>query len=248
MTRILLLDIENSPNVSYTWGFYDQDVIAFRKEWYLLSFAYKWLGEKEVHALSLPDFPNFAKDKTDDSALCQSLADLLNEADIVIGHNIDRFDIRKSFARFLINGIKPPAPFRTIDTYKVAKKYFKFNVNSLNMLSRILKIGKKLEHEGADLWLKCMDGNKAAFKRMVEYNKQDVVLLEQLYFKLRPWVGNHPSIKALEGEDFTCPACGSGRLQKRGYAISGRGKRQRYQCLKCGKWSQGKQEKTITNL
>jgi hypothetical protein len=52
--RVLLYDIETFPNEAYVWGKYDQNVIAFKKEWEMASFAYKWLGEKEVHQLNEP--------------------------------------------------------------------------------------------------------------------------------------------------------------------------------------------------
>ena len=98
------------------------------------------------------------------------------------------------------------------------------------------------EHEGHELWVKCMNGDKDAWKRMEDYNIQDVVLLEQLYNKLLPWIKNHPN-QNLFNESVVCPTCGSNHLQKRGTAISTAGVYQRYQCKSCGSWSQG--NKTI---
>ena len=46
--KILVYDLENSPLVSYTWGLYEQNVVGVQKDWYIMSFAYKWLGEKPL--------------------------------------------------------------------------------------------------------------------------------------------------------------------------------------------------------
>jgi hypothetical protein len=83
-----------------------------------------------------------------------------------------------------------------------------------------------------------MNGDKDAWKRMEEYNIQDVVLLESLYHKLLPWIKTHPN-RNLFSDDVVCPTCGSHHLQKRGTAISITGTYQRYQCKSCGSWSQG---------
>ncbi len=242
-TNILFLDIENSPNVSYTWGKYEQNVIDFQKEWYMLSFAYKWFKDKAVNAHSLPEFKTYKKDKTNDKLLLGILWSLLDEADIVIGHNVDRFDIRKTNARFLYHGMGVPSPYKTVDTLKVAKRHFFLNSNKLGDLGKYLKLGKKLETGGFDLWLGCMAGDMKAWKKMVEYNKNDVTLLEKVYETLKPWIANHPNINALTGKNDACPKCGSSKVQSRGYVISGSGKRQRLQCQSCAGWYQGKLEK-----
>ena len=129
-SRVLLFDIENSPNIGYVWGKFEQDVIDFQKEWYMLSFAYKWLGDKTVKAFSLPDFKSYKKDKTDDKELLKELWKLLDEADVVVGHNSNSFDIRKTNARFIANGFTKPSPYKTVDTLREARKTFFFNSNN----------------------------------------------------------------------------------------------------------------------
>lgn len=237
--KILFLDIENSPNISYTWGKYEQDVIAFKQEWHMLSFAYKWLDDKNVKAFSLPDFKTYKKDKTNDAELLKELWKLFNETDIMVGHNLDRFDVRKTNARFLANGLPPPAPFKTIDTLKIAKRVFFLNSNKLGDISKLLKIGKKEETGGFNLWLDCMAGNPKAWKKMVKYNKQDIVLLEKVYLKLLSWAENTPNINVYQGTTNSCPKCGHNELQKRGYGYTKTQKYQKYQCNGCHGWSSG---------
>jgi hypothetical protein len=56
--RILLFDIETAPAVGYYFDPYKEgNIIEIKEDWYILSFAYKWLDEKAVHVRALPDFP-----------------------------------------------------------------------------------------------------------------------------------------------------------------------------------------------
>lgn len=235
-TKILFLDIENTPSLGFVWGKYDQNVIDMEADWYLLSFAWSWAGEQAVHVFGLPDFPGYRQDRTNDKRLIQKLWSLLDEADIVIGHNLDRFDIRKINTRFLTHGLPPPSPYRTVDTLKVAKRYFRFDSNHLNDLGRCLGVGRKLVHHGFELWRGCMLGNKADWAIMLRYNKQDVVLVKKVYYLLRAWAGTHPNVN--KGEK-NCPKCGSADVQRRGFEYTLLRRKQRYQCQACHGWYSG---------
>ena len=239
-SKVLLFDIENSPNLAYVWGKYDQNVIEFQQEWYILSFAYKWLGEKTVHAYSLPDFKTYKKNKISDKELLKKLWELLDEADVVVGHNSNSFDIRKTNARFLINGMSCPSPYKTVDTLREARKYFFFNSNKLTHLTECLGVGTKVETGGFTLWLQCMAGDMKAWKKMVKYNKHDVVLLEKLYLLLRPWIQNHPNRALMDEKERSCPTCGSSKVIKQGFAYTRVSTYQRWQCKNCGSYSQSR--------
>jgi len=230
--KTLLFDLETAPLLSYTWGIWEQNVVEVKRDWYILSVAWKWLGESKVHVMSLPQFKNWNKDKEDDSALINELWKLFDKAEIVIAHNGKAFDVKKSNARFVMNGLTPPSPYKIIDTKLVAKRYFKFDSNSLNELGKYLKVGKKLSTGGFELWKGCMLGDVKSWNKMCRYNKQDVVLLEDVYLKLLPWIENHP------GDDgVNCANCESDNLQKRGTVIiKGKIRKQRYQCQDCGAW------------
>ena len=232
-SRIVFLDIENSPSLGWAWGKYDQNIIDFKTDWYLLSFAWKWADETIVRVKGLIDYKNYIKNVEDDRQLTQALWDVLDQADIVIGHNVDRFDIRKINTRFLAHGMPPPSPYKTVDTLKIARKYFKFDSNHLTDLGRCLGVGKKLTHTGFELWRGCMVGDKSCWRMMKRYNARDVILLEKVYYLLRAWAGNHPDVT--NGE-VGCPKCGSPRTQKRGISRTKKLVKQRYQCTKCGGW------------
>jgi DNA polymerase elongation subunit (family B) len=141
--KILFIDIENTPSLGYVWGKWDQNVIDFTADWHLLSFSWQWAATKTVHVLGLVDFPaHYRANPENDYHLVEKLWHLLDEADIVIGHNVDRFDIRKINTRFLAHGMPPPSPYRTVDTLKIAKKYFRFDSNKLDDLGRCLGVGR----------------------------------------------------------------------------------------------------------
>ena len=236
--KILLFDIETTPLIGYTWGVYEQNLIRIIQYSYILCVSYKWFGKKSVHNVALPDFDLYDKDPKDDSELVKVLHGLFNEADIVIAHNGDRFDQRVSNARFIENGLLPPEPYATVDTLKVARSKFKFASNKLNDLGVFLELGEKEKHAGFDTWEGCMSGDEKAWKTMKKYNNQDVLLLEQVYLKLLPWITNHPAINSISGIEDACPNCGqTGMLIGQGHHVLKSGaKKRRYQCTNCGHW------------
>src|ERR1035437_5750157 len=201
--KICFFDIETAPSLGYFWGkLWETNIIDVQAPWYMLSFAYKWLGENKIHTRALPDYPIFKKDKENDKELVEDLHDLFDQADILIAHNGDRFDIRKTNARFIMQGLRPPSPYKTIDTLKAARRHFQFESNKLNDLGQYLKLGRKLPHTGFDLWKRCMTGEKAAWQTMRDYNARDVELLEKVYEKLKPYMTNHPDLGVYEPQEL----------------------------------------------
>jgi DNA polymerase elongation subunit (family B) len=226
--RILLFDIETTPNISYTWGRYEQNVIAVKTDWRILCVAYKWLGSSGVHFLT-------TQNKKDDKELCESLHKLLQQSDVVVAHNGDEFDVKKSKARFLVHGLKPIKHLATVDTKKVAKSAFRFDSNKLDDLGATLKLGRKKKHTGFDLWLGCMKDDPASWRLMEKYNRQDVILLERVYLKLRPWMKTHPSISALDGRK-DCPKCGSSHVHSEGVRANSTTLSRQMHCISCNGW------------
>lgn len=237
--KVLLFDIENSPLISYTWGLWEQNVIEVKEEWYILCFAYKWLGEKEIHFVSLPDFKGYKKNKKDDEALVNKLWELFDQAEIIIAHNGDAFDIKKANSRFIQHRLEPPTFYKTIDTLKIARKNFKFDSNKLDRLGQYLKLGRKEKNMDFSVWLGCMEGDKDSWRKMRTYNIQDVTLLEKVYYKLRGWNNSTPNFNILLGTNYHCPACGSENVKEKGYRPTMVALYQGYQCLNCGKRFQG---------
>lgn len=236
--KILFFDIETAPVRGWVWRAYEDNLLKTDHDWYMLSFAYKWAHEEEIKVVALPDFPNYKKNIEDDKALAKELWKLFEEADVVIGHNGDAFDVKKSNARFIINGMDPPATYKSIDTLKISRRYFKFTSNKLNELGGYLKLGEKLPHTGSHLWFGCMNGDLECWELMKKYNIQDVRLLEKVYHRIAPWHTTHPNMNLYTGGDG-CPKCQSANIHKRGFDYKISSKRQRFQCQDCGGWFSG---------
>jgi predicted RNA-binding Zn-ribbon protein involved in translation (DUF1610 family) len=232
--KILFLDIETFPNLAYVWGKYDQNVIRFKQESCLATFVAKWLGKKHIISKALPDYKGYQPRSYDDRKLVADLWALLDEADIVVAHNGDDFDVRVSNSRFLKHGMRPPSPFKTVDTKKAVKRVARFNSNKLDDLSFTFFSDKKIKTD-FDLWEGCINGDKKAWRQMVEYNRKDVLLLEKLYLYVLPWISNHPNL-TIGSTVAACPKCGSTEIEYRGWSRSASCSYRRFQCTKCGGW------------
>jgi hypothetical protein len=245
--KVLLFDLETAPNLAYVWEKYEQNVISFKKERYILSFAYMWLSDQKTIVKALPDYDLYKKKPQDDFCLVAELWRLFDEADVIVAHNGNSFDIRMSNAAFIRHGMKPPEPYKTVDTLLVARNKFRFNSNKLDDLGELLKIGRKVKTGGFDLWLGCLMGENKSWGLMKKYNKQDVELLKEVYLKLRPWMTNHPNMNLLHGTN-RCPTCQSNKIHSRGFGYTKTTKYNRYQCQTCGGWFRGKAEPNEGNI
>jgi hypothetical protein len=211
----------------------------------MLTWSAKWLFGKETFSGALTP-KEVAKE--DDSRIVKDLWNLFDEADVLIAHNGDGFDLPNMNTRFLVNGLTPPSPSQRIDTLKVARKEFGFTHNALDALAGVLGLKGKLSTD-FNLWKACKNGDADALKRMEEYNVQDVNLLEEVYLELRPWIKNHPSAALfLESEEPVCPACGHKHLTQKGTYRTQVSVFDTYQCDSCGGYSRSRVNKTPKNI
>jgi DNA polymerase elongation subunit (family B) len=229
--KILALDIETSPNLVYTWGLFDQNVGLNQivEQGSVLCFAAKWVGKPGVF------FHSVWGDGREEM-LAQAHA-LLDEADVVMHYNGNRFDIPHLNREFVQEGLAPPSPFANIDLYSVVRRRFKFQSNRLENVAVQLGLKGKEETGGFDLWKNVMAGDEVAQRRMRKYNRRDVTVLEEMYEILRPWIPNHPSVAVRDGG--TCPRCGSNHVQRRGFAYTQVSAFQQFQCQACRGWFRG---------
>ena len=233
--KILILDIETAPNIAYVWGAWKQNV--GQNQWvsksHIMSFAAKWLDNDEVY---------YQENRTsNDAALVKSLYDLLDEADIVVAHNGNKFDLPVIIGRGVVHGYSPPSPYFVVDTLLTARRELRLVSNSLANLCEQLNLPRKSGHKkypGFELWLGCLRNEDEAWAEMRDYNIADIVSLEALYLRLRPYMRFHPNVvRAVEGEAVACPKCGSENIQWRGYYYTASGIcYRRFVCLECGGW------------
>lgn len=237
MSKILAIDIETKPATAYIWRCYDENIgyEQILEPGGMICFAAKWVGEPEVF---------FYSDWTHSHGeMVRAAHELLSEADAVIHFNGDKFDLPKLHGEFLLEGMTAPPRPTSIDLVKTVRK-MGFVMNRLAFIGPLLKIGAKVKHEGFELWAKVLEGDEKARAKMEKYNRQDTVLTEKLYLKIRPFIYNHPHMG--ESGPQECGACGSNRLHSRGYRRTKTFKIQRLQCQTCGSWQDGRREKIKT--
>lgn len=225
--KTLILDIETAPNIADVWGLWNNNVSLnqLRQSSYILCWAAKWHGKKEIY------FCSKWCDESDD--YIRWMWQLLDEADAVVTYNGDAFDLPTLNREFLFQGLGPTSPYNSIDLYKSVKKKFKFPSYKLDYVCQELGIGKKLKHQGHELWVKTMAGDPKAQKLMERYCKNDVYpMTEKLYNTLLPWIPGHPNRMLYVGGD--CVRCAKGSLVKRGFYYTASGKYQTYRCNNCG--------------
>lgn len=228
--RILALDTENAPNLACTWGIHDQRISYddIFQEWFFISAQWQFIGDKKVSHISVLDDPKrYKKDRTDDYVVVKKCHELIEECDIVIGHNIKGHDLKKLYAKFIEYGFTPPKEPFIVDTLQVSRK-FGFTSRKLGDLCRKLELTQKLSH-GKGLFLQAALGNQPAIKEIVTYGLGDIPTVIQLYNVLLPYITNHPNRNAFSTK-ACCPNCGGTKFQKRGRE---RGK-QTYGCTACG--------------
>jgi reverse gyrase len=241
--KLLFLDIETAPILMTSWSMRPPyaGAVWVERDTFILMFSYRWLDEKTVQTVCLPDFPRYKRHKHDDKDICRSLHSLLDEADIVVAHNGDAFDIKKINSRLIVNGFKPPSPYKTIDTLKIARRVFKFDSNKLDNIGRYLGEGRKIPNTGAALWRGCVDGDLKSWATMRRYGKQDTALLANAYDRLRSWAPNHVDIRVYDSisNKQKCPTCASINVQRRGVSVARKHRYARLHCQDCGSWFQG---------
>lgn len=234
--KVLFIDIETAPLLSYCYGMFQQNIglNQIHKDWYMLSYAAKWANSDKIIYNDKSDSWN----TEDDSMLLEEVWELLDQADIVIGHNMRKFDHKKINARFMHNDMKPPRPYRIVDTLEMAKRAFGFTSNKLAYLTdKLCKTYKKLDHgafPGFEMWKQCMLGNQDAWEANFQYNSYDVLSLQELYEKLRPWDNKHPNINTYYSDVAVRCTCGSEDLKHSGYWHTNLSKFDLFRCQSCG--------------
>lgn len=231
--RVLFWDLENSHTIAAIFGLKSDQMISHEnilQDMFMFCGAYKWLGDNKVYTLFLT--PKELKAQ-DDRRIVRELCHIVNSADIIVAHNGDAFDIKKLRGRAIYHKLPPFKKPVSVDTLKVARREFGFISNRLDYLGKYLLDEGKI-HTSNKLWLDCLKGDHSALKKMVDYNLQDVVLLEKIYLLMRPWHETHPNLNTITGNEIGCKACASTAVTKDGTKSKGGNRFQQYKCKDCG--------------
>jgi DNA polymerase elongation subunit (family B) len=248
--KALVLDIETSPIRAWVWGTRDQQISIpqIDRDSFVMAWSAKWV--KDPASKIIYRDQRHARNIANDKPILQPLRELLDEAEIVITQNGQSFDGPRINARFMLQGIKPPSPYRHFDTYRLVRRVAQFTSNKLEYLTEHLNTKyKKLSHKkypGFSLWTECMKGNMDAWHEMEKYNKHDVLSTTELFVNLRAWAPEYmPRIFVISDPSRECATCGKTKLQARGYAVTKTARFHRYQCTACGSWQRGEKVKGV---
>ena len=239
LPKILIFDIETAPMKAFVWKRYKENISLEQtiSESFMLCWSAKWLYDEKVLGDCLT--PIEAREEKD-LRIVKSLYDLINQADIIVAYNGRNFDIPYMNQRFLVYGFPPYVPTHIVDPYETAKSVFRFSSNKMDNIATQLGLQNKIKTDFS-LWKGCMEGDCQSLKDMLTYNKQDVVVLEEIYCKMLPWIKNHPNISNYIEDKHCCVKCASSNIEKLNrYFYTPSGRYELFRCKSCGSIFRGK--------
>jgi predicted RNA-binding Zn-ribbon protein involved in translation (DUF1610 family) len=232
--KLLFYDIETAPLLGWFWQL-KQDYIApemVEQDWFMLCWSAKWSDSPDVISKVLT--PAEAKAEND-RRIIGGLGDLIRKADIIVAHNGNAFDAKMLNTRLVYHGFEPVGQTQMIDTLTIARSTFRFTSNKLDYLARFLGYEGKHQTSFA-LWRESVRGSKKALDQMVAYNRNDVVLLEQVFHRLKPHAKSLPRlVDAVTYMQEVCPTCGSADHVKDGHYRTKANTYPRNRCKGCGR-------------
>lgn len=241
--RTLIFDIETSHDILASYGLREQyhSPESILQDWYIICAKWKWNGGKRIYGTSvLDDMKRFKKDNTNDYVVIKALHELMSDVDIVVGHNIHRFDWKMFYTRVMFHRLPPLKMPQFICTLKETKKISRHSSHSLKHLARYYKLtSQKIEHSRG-MGIKILKGDIKATQECVDYCGGDIATTEEYYEFIKPYMIGHPNLNLWRADGIECCVkCGDTDIQKRGFRTTVSGKFQSYQCQGCGSWMQG---------
>jgi DNA polymerase elongation subunit (family B) len=234
---IVFFDIETSYNTAAVWScgynitVAPEHVLDERK---IICICWQYMDSAEVHYLT------WDEETQCDREMLSEFINVLNDCDLAIGHNGDRFDLKWIKTRAAYHKLQPVTNVVTVDTLKLIKSNFHLNSNKLDYAVQYFQCGGKMATGGLKLWKRVMAGDAVALDKMVRYCKRDVKILKAFFKRILPYVDRLPINLAIlrGGTRDDCPKCASTHVHKSGFRVKTVGKYQRYHCQGCGhKWT-----------
>jgi DNA polymerase elongation subunit (family B) len=229
--KMLALDIETKPGTAYFFDVWNTNIGSEKVITYpeIMAFSAQWRGKKKV--LFYSEYHDGRKE------MLTALRDLLDEADLVVTYNGDKFDLPWIEGEFIAEKMTPPSPVLKVDLLKVIRKHSRWVHKNLNTVVKRLLDEEKVAHPGFSLWRDCIEGDPKAWALMKKYAIKDTALLWPLFDELLPWIKMpHP---VTDRHGLVCRNCGGTHFQRRGMAKTLQGEYPRYQCQDCGTWARG---------
>ena len=207
--KIITYDIETSRIKAYVWSTGKQYInhLQTRSETAIISIAWKYIGQDKVKHLT------WDEDHCDKKMLEIFLKEY-NRASMVIGQNNNSFDNKLINTRAAKHRLFVDRYVKSFDIYRMAKRYFRLPSYSMAYMAKYFGLTLKQSHEGIHMWDMIEDGTekeqKEYLKKMVDYNKGDIVTTEELYMTLKPYFGSVTNNAVKQGlPKWACPVSGS---------------------------------------
>jgi len=217
--RILILDVERLDGITMQ-HWWDRGDLKNRyihhetvvREPRTTIVCAKWYDQPDVIRLA-------EWDKGGRSLFLKRVHKLMAQADIIVGHNLDRADVPWLKGDLFLPRIghkhrpdhRPLPPFKTVDTLKVLRKEFGSGAafKSLDAVLKILGHPGKTDKYDREAMERAASGCVEDQVRETDYCVGDVLATQWLYDWARPHIKNHPAL-FVDGQDRldTCRACG----------------------------------------
>lgn len=239
--KILFLDIETSPHKVWTFRIFDTKIYPDQiiEPSRTICWAAKWRGQNRIL---------FRSEYHDSYAqMLQEIRDLLDECDVAVAYNGDRFDFKRLRQQFRLNGIPMPSDFVKVDLLKVIKREEDWPSISMDYVTGALGLARKIDNGGLRTWRECLgefgeERQRKAWLLMRRYSKHDIPPLEALFDQYEADIQNIPA-NTLYGPEFPvweippCPRCeDGGKPTRQGYKRTKSRRYPRFQCQACGRW------------
>ena len=172
--------IEWPRTICAAWKWYDQEDVEFAAEW------------------EIGGYDGFMR----------AVWDVFDTADLVIGHNMAGFDSKHLLGGWAEMGLPAPAPYKIIDTLKIARSVFAYESRTLDALNKRLGVDAKTDKYDVATARAAVDGDKPAQAKLTEYNRGDIIASEALFDRLRPYAAGIPHLGMWSDDEQACPSCG----------------------------------------
>lgn len=235
--EILFLDMECTPKLSVHWGMRDQN-IGYQdivKDWNFICAQWAWNDSKKINTVSiLDDTKRFRKNPNDDYHVVKEIREVIEDADIVVGHNVRSFDIKNITAKLIEHKLPPIKDVIIVDTLQLARMH-NFTSRKLDALAKKLSLERKLEHDKF-VFMKALFGDEKAIMDIIRYGKGDIAPLRDLYHRLLPHSKNRvPNLNLFRSKQVQgCPCCASLDFIEDGFRYTKMGAKKRLCCKECG--------------
>lgn len=187
---ILYIDLEVSKTMLYNYGlrvpskYINPDNIVH--EYYIICWSASYMHDDKIWSDCVTK--EEAQDWTDKNRMSH-LRDLMASADIIAGHNVDAYDIKRANTKFLLAGLEPVIGKPTFDTLKIARTKFAFESNKLDYISKKLGLRPKDDITDDD-WQKIVrTGDKKTLQKVNKYCQGDVREGKRVLEKLMKYSG-----------------------------------------------------------